>query len=683
MIEFQQKYLEDAKDLLEKLENNLLQFEKKKDDPELIQSIFRAIHNLKGSASMFGFDKVSELAHHAESIFDQIRNNELKVNQNIISQSFVVVDMFRYLLLSENEIDEAHSEKFYALIEQLKKNDFSVIEEKIQEIETTTEQSDHPKLFYILFIPHRNVIERGIRPLSAFIELKELGRYIVFDRNFEKAEPKEGFNDNYFFELVVIIQTSKSYDEVNDVFMFYTPDEYFVEEINNPMEIDHLFDIHAEKSKTEVSKNKLKEIQEKNSEIFILPPKVSENKEKELKIEQKEPQVVYHPTQVEFIRVESSKLDILIDLVSDMVTLSSGFNNLQKNFDTTAFQKSTVALEKLTKLFRDQILEMRMVPFNLLTLGFQRLVRDLLVKLSKEIDFYIQGENTVIDKNILNKLENPLMHILRNSIDHGIEKPDERVKSGKNSKGIIRLIIFESGANILVQIQDDGRGIDPERIRSKAIEKGFVKAQDKLSLQDIYELIFLPGFSTAQSLSDVSGRGVGMDVVRRNIGELQGEINIDSEVGLGTSVTIKIPISLAIIDTLMFLVGSFRCLIPISSVVSCNRTEYNKIVSASKQMLYKNQLISLFVMRDFLNIASEFPEVVRVIYVSYQDKFYGIVCDSIEGEQQVVRKPLGFLHNEQDYFSGVAIMGDGGIAYIIDILKLIGQLKNINDEKKA
>jgi two-component system chemotaxis sensor kinase CheA len=328
-------------------------------------------------------------------------------------------------------------------------------------------------------------------------------------------------------------------------------------------------------------------------------------------------------------------------------------------------------IDKLSNKFKDNALSIRLIPIESMMLRFERLVRDLSKELGKEIDFVTEGTDTQLDKTIIDNLAVPLMHIIRNSIDHGIESVERRRELKKSDRGIIKLTAFYSGTNVFIQVQDDGAGMNPEYLRKKAIEKGFLLPTQAVTTRQLYDLVFLPGFSTAQTITGISGRGVGMDVVKQNIIKLRGEIDMDSEVNLGTITTIKLPLTLSIIDSLLVSIGEHLLLIPLYLIDSCLQTPINKIDNERKLFVYNNEPLPVINLRLLFEIDDKQPENTVLILVKAKNIRVCLTADKVIGEHQAVLKSLGRYFAEQEYISGASILGDGRIALVLDTDKLI------------
>jgi two-component system chemotaxis sensor kinase CheA len=336
-------------------------------------------------------------------------------------------------------------------------------------------------------------------------------------------------------------------------------------------------------------------------------------------------------------------------------------------------------VQKLSRQLRDIAFSIVLIPIENLLTRFQRLVRDLSQELKKEVNFIAEGTDTELDKTIIENLTDPLMHILRNSLDHGIEDPDIRVKLGKPRQGTIMLKAFYSGANVHIQIFDDGAGIDPEKIRQKAISKGIISTDTPYTTKDIMDLLFLPGFSMAINVTDVSGRGVGMDVVRRKIADIRGEVEIDSKIGQGTTITIKLPLTLSIIDGLLVKIMETFYVLPLTSVDKIYATQHNKLVNRYNQLIaFDGQQIPFFYLRNEFGFEENNVDSEQVVVVRYEDKRIGLAVDSVIGEYQAVLKPLGKHYKNQEIISGATILGDGTIALVIDTNKAIKYFSHQN-----
>jgi len=377
-------------------------------------------------------------------------------------------------------------------------------------------------------------------------------------------------------------------------------------------------------------------------------------------------------SQKEMISIDSVKSDELMNFVSELVTIKESLNIIAKQHKENQIVTLAEKLEKVTRKIQDNALKMRLIPLNNIMIKFEKLIRDIAQKQGKEVIFEADGTDTELDKTIVDSLSEPLIHIFRNCIDHGIELPDIRTGLGKSKKGRIKFFAACNGNYVFIQIHDDGKGIDPEMIKKVALKKFIIKEDEKLTNLEILNLIFIPGFTTAENVTSISGRGIGMDVVKQKIADLRGEIEIDSEINLGTYITIKLPLTLSIVDTLMININNSNYLIPkdvVKNVDEIHKIDYRKI---KNNVIFKNKnIIPILDLKKKFGTYINDNEYLKIISILNDDKEYGIIADKIVGEYQAVLKPLGEIFKEKDSFSGASILGDGTLALMIDINKLI------------
>ena len=381
------------------------------------------------------------------------------------------------------------------------------------------------------------------------------------------------------------------------------------------------------------------------------------------------------PTSFSTIRVSSKKIETLMNLVSEMVTTQARLNLLADEIRNGELSDAVENLEKLTRQLRDNAFEISLIPIESMLTRFKRLIRDLSSEVQKEVSFSAEGTDTELDKTIIENLSDPLMHIFRNAIDHGIEDKETRKSKGKPEIGSIKLKAFYSGTNVFIQIIDDGGGIDPENIRKKAIEKGLILASDNLSEKDVFDLIALPGFSTAEAVTGISGRGVGMDVVKRNIQKIQGELLIDSTLGVGTTFTLKLPLTLSIIDGLIVNVEDILYIIPIPTINKIRPIAHSVIENAfNNTIVIDNEQLPFIYLRQHFGVTTIPPENEQIVVVNYENLRMAIVIDSVEKQAQIVVKSIGKQFHHQNIISGASIMGNGKVALVLDTNKIINSI---------
>lgn len=682
MEEFKQGFIEEALELTGQLEELLLNLENRKALDADIQEIFRVMHTIKGSSSMFNFNNTERVSHLVEDVFHQVRDEQLDFNKDILILAVDAVDILNFLLSHDDTPDQDHEKK----IDDITGRALSYLPSILEELGTESIESANqdvsqnkaaPNYFYIFFKPDYDILQRGIAPIGVFEELYEYGQVTGFPYLEEVPLVEDYDPTGFFIGWDIFIKTDESQADIEDCFMFYLENEYKVISINpeniaknneflstclNMNRGDLTIDQVKQKLNSTFALTEKTDIDKKNDEPKKLTDPIIKDKEKDTKY-------------IESIKVESKKLDELINLVSDLVTLNSKLEIQTSKLEDDQLKKTVNAVSKLSKRFRDNALELRLIPVKVLILKLQRLIRDLSKTLNKEIEFITEGTHTELDKNIIAKLEAPLMHILRNCIDHGIESPEERINAGKPQKGVIRFIAFYSGSNVFIQIQDDGKGMDINHIVSKAIDKGLIDNKNKIEKGEVFNLLFEPGFSTAENITNVSGRGVGLDVVKKEITEMRGEIDIESEKGLGTSFTLKLPLTLSIIDTLMAKVGKTYILFPREFVVQTSIYRNNSDKDDDNYE-FENKIIPIIRLRNDFDFDKSAPNKQYDIIVRQYDNYYIIRVDQIIGEHQAVVKPLGHYSQGHEYFSGASILGDGSLAFILDINKVINLKKN-------
>jgi two-component system, chemotaxis family, sensor kinase CheA len=679
MDNFRKKFLEEASEHIHELEKSLLELEVDPENKEIIEKVFRAMHSLKGGGAMFGFDKVSEFTHNLETVYDYVRNDKMAVNKSLLNITLASVDHLKRLLNEEHE-DESSLKKDHdylvkeidGLAKSLEAPNKSV--ESTPLTKTKVETAGEFKTFFVRFIPNRGIFDNGTNPLYLVDEIAELGDTFVIPRLDKVPKLSEIKALNCYTYWDILLSTSSEINAITDIFIFVEDD--------CELEIIKIADfniLHEEKFI-----ERLQQIKAKDAAITI---EMLNEQAVEIKaaIEKREKKPVDKTTittkesSISSIRVSSDKLDLLMNLVSELVTTQARLSLYTETDTRPELIGIAENVQKLTRQLRDIAFSIVLIPIENMLTRFQRLVRDLSNELKKDVSFVIEGAETELDKTIIENLADPLMHILRNSMDHGIEDPETRQKLGKPRQGKILLKAFYSGANVHIQVSDDGAGMDPEFIKSKAIDKGIISQDTILSRKDILDLIFIPGFSTADRITDLSGRGVGMDVVRRKISDIRGEVEVESEVGQGTTLTIKLPLTLSIIDGLLVKISHTNYIIPLAVVDKIYAVEHRKIAKA-----FNNVLILDGEQIPFFNLRHEFNEpesdalMEEVVVVRYEDKQVGIAVDTVLGEYQAVLKPLGKHYKRQEIISGATILGDGTIALVLDPNKTIKQFSNQN-----
>lgn len=676
MEKFREKFVEEANDLINELEKVLLELESQPNNAELIQQIFRVMHSLKGGSAMFGFNKMDKFTHHLENIYDLIRTNKLAINNDILNITLASVDHLRSLVQEKEDTENTnrvqHDLLLSKILEIINENVMGEENAKTMQPMTPRNNKEHAT-YYISFKPHPNIFNFGTNPLYLIDELVDLGHAMVFPR-FDKLPGIDVLEPaNCYIYWDIFLATNQGINAISEVFIFADDQcNLTVKKISelNLIEENSFIGIieKAVQNKQEINIDELIGLTHDLEKIY--------EKEKENQLQAKIGAAAAE-TNISSIRVSSEKLDNLINWVSELVTIQARLSLFAQETETNGLLAISEEVEKISRRLRDDVFSIRLIPIENMLTRFQRLVRELSQNLDKDVVFKTEGTDTELDKNIIEMLSDPLMHIVRNSMDHGIESKADRKKLGKPAKATILLKAFYSGTNVIIQISDDGKGIDPEQIKKLALSKGLIAADVELSKKEALELVFLPGFSTAKQVTKVSGRGVGMDVVKRKIAEIRGEVDLDSEINKGTTITIRLPLTLSIIDGLLVQIGETKFIIPLSSVDKVYEFKHEALLNAVNHLIRTdNSEVAYLNLRELFQIDGTPPETEHVIVVQYSDIRIGLSVDNIIGQYQAVLKPLGKMYKKQQSISGATILGDGTVALVLDTNKLITQFAN-------
>jgi two-component system, chemotaxis family, sensor kinase CheA len=672
MDNFKKKFIEEASEHIQDLEQALLELENNPTDKPLIERVFRAMHSLKGSGAMFGFEKISEFTHNLETVYDLVRNGELSVTGDLLNLTLSSVDHLQSLLKEGDNISDEVLQQHQNLIEKIEE----FIQKSTKSIISIARDKDDKdsaslKTYYILFQPNEDIMNNGTNPLFLLDELCSLGECLSIPIT-SKVPKLDEFDPNKCYTIwEIFLATDTEINSITDVFIFVEDDcvldvtqlcDYNL--VTNPLFQEKIQEL--QKNQREIGLAQIKE--------FISTLSKPEAKQTFKSKDEKTTQITKDST-ISSIRVASDKLDQLMNLVSELVTTQARLSLYAETDGTPELLSIAENVQKLSRQLRDNAFSIVLIPIENMLTRFQRLVRDLSKELKKEVIFEAEGTETELDKTIIENLTDPLMHILRNSLDHGIETPEIRKEKGKPEQGKILLKAFYSGANVIIQVFDDGAGIDPNFIRNKAIQKSLISPDVQMSKKEILDLVFIPGFSTAANITDVSGRGVGMDVVKRKIADIRGEVEIESDINVGTTLTIKLPLTLSIIDGLLVKIDEVYYVIPLSVIDKIYAIEHAKILKAfNNTVVLDGEQIPFFYLRNEFELPEYLDSIhEQVIVIRYEDKRVGIIVDTVIGEYQAVLKPLGKHYKKQEIISGATILGDGTIALVMDTNKAIKQ----------
>ncbi len=680
-------FREEAYELLADLESSLLELEENPGDADLIGRAFRSMHTIKGSGAMFGFTDISELTHEVETVFDQIRNGTAFVSKALIDKTLKAGDLIRSMLSSEGQVDQGERLGLIASFRQMAVPIHGEQAQAIAEIPSSQIKgnSEEEKLYRIRFKPSPDIFLTGANPLLLLKELRELGTCRIIAHlseipSFDVMDPERCYT---YWDI--ILSTSKGINGIKDVFIFVEDDcQLSIDVIDDSgSTIDKptykkLGEILVERGDLTpedmemVLKNKKRFGEMLVESGLAVPSKVEAALLEQQQIREAQ-QKRQNTESAASIRVPSDKLDILVNLVGELVTVQARLSQTATQRGDQHLAHIAEEVERLTSELRDSTLNIRMMPIGATFSKFRRLVRDLSQQLGKEVEILTEGANTELDKTVIERLNDPLVHIIRNSVDHGIESPESRVAAGKPRHGTVCLIAEHSGDSVIITIKDDGAGLDTEAIRAKAIERKLIAETAELSERELFALIFAPGFSTAEKITGISGRGVGMDVVKQSIEALRGFIEITSKKGTGTKITIKLPLTLAIIESLMVKIGEEFFVMPLSLVEECVELTLTDIETAHGRNLanVRGVLIPYIPLRERFRLGDRKLDIQHVVVTEIAGERIGLLVDSVIGEHQTVIKSLGKMYRDVQGVSGATILGDGSVALILDVPQLV------------
>ncbi|MDC1067929.1 chemotaxis protein CheA [Candidatus Kapabacteria bacterium] len=624
MREIFEGYLVETNELLESISSDLIELENGNDDPEMINQLFRSFHTIKGTSSFMGFDEITIITHEAEDLLNKLRKDELTISEELTDILLEVHDWIRELVDKRKDGDESNP-NYSATITKIKALKGSGAESSVNSETSTSEESS--------------------------------GSGSSFDAVLDQSKEIGSGDGDFTEDEEALLQ--QAFAEINS--NFDSEDVATEESTDSQMEV-------KEEPKPEIKENKPEPIKKEAPKKDNKPAK---------------------PPQ-ESIRIDVDRIETLMDLSGELVLGRNRLSQISEFFDAQSDAKentrdlieTAAQIDFVTSEIQSAVMKMRMVPVAKLYQKAPRIVRDLSKEFSKKIKLVVKGEETEIDRGIIEELNDPLVHMIRNSCDHGIESPAERLKAEKPEIGTVILDADQEGNHIVLRISDDGKGMDPNALVDKAIEKGIITTDqaDQMTDREIFQLIFAPGFSTAKKLTDVSGRGVGMDVVKTNIQKLKGIIDIDSKLGKGTSFTVKLPLTLAIIQGLLVKVKNETYAIPLSSVEEVVSVEENIIDSVNRQEVIRirEDVYPITRLGKTLGLDTESSSLVNknVVVVGLGINRVGLVVDELLGQQEIVIKSLGDYLGDIQGIAGSTILGDGRVIMIIDINELINQIYN-------
>jgi len=683
-------FIEEATEIIEKLDVDIINYEEDPQNKELLHELFRGVHTLKGSANSFGFTRLGAFVHLFEDVLDHYRDNNASVPPHVIDVFLNAVDVIKATMWLEVDGSDSVPENYESTLESIKrllqeKDPLAPEAAELPEVDLASEFSfdEAPaaaepealappvaeagkKLYRIELTFDTDIYHRGYDHGRFFQLLSEKGKILESRWEFPAVPALEAFDPetNYWNRVELYLQSDETADSIDEIFLFVEPEEYKITEVKGqPAQTPAAAPVAAP------------ETPPVTVAAAQPAPQKAEPKAAPKSAPKASADAAHKDDKRSFVKIDTQKLDELFDSVGEMVIAQ---NFVAENEEIAKLNSPTLSrtiedLSKITRLIQNRVMALRMVPVHDTFEKMKRVVRDASKKVGKEIEFTIEGEETEVDKTMVDSLSDPLIHIVRNAIDHGIEATEaERIAAGKSVKGHVLLRAYHKGGNIAIEVRDDGRGINRDKVYVKALERGIIGPDDELSDQQVYGLIMQAGFSTADQISDISGRGVGLDVVRSSIEKLQGKIEIDSKVGRGSVFTILLPLTLAIIDGMIVKSAGDMFIVPTLSVIESFIPKREIVHTARGQGEFvdlRGEMLPVVRLNEVLAISKERPAIWEstLLCLESEGGKYALLIDELIGRQQVVIKSLGKALSRLRGISGGAIMGNGDIALILNI----------------
>lgn len=707
-------FIAESQELLETMETQLLALEQDPTDKEAINALFRAAHTIKGSSGMFGMDAVVTFTHTMETLLDRVRSDKQSLTTEMIAELLIardhIAELIDHLAVQQLPLDDEKALYGAMLSKRLQ----ALQETEAPEV-TISASANAPSLshdcidcnncaqndvWHISLRCGPNILRQGNDPAAMIRCLQTMGEVVSVHPISDQLPPLTEMDPETLylgFEIALCSQTEKS--AIEEVFEWVADDCDIRILPPNSLVADYVSLIHSLPedpymlgeilvssgvlTRKELDQALIRQAKEQKDrgdvskplgqvlvEQELVPPPVVE-----AALERQKQARDVKQQENRFIRVNADKLDTLINLVGELVITGSAAQLQAQISGMSHLAEVNAQINTLVEEIRDSALKLRMVEIGETFNRFNRVVRDISKELGKDIRLVLQGTDTELDKTVVEKIADPLVHLVRNAMDHGIEAPEVRQQAGKPLQGTIRLNAYHDSGNVVIEISDDGGGMRKERILQKAISNGLVAPHQTLSDREIFALVFEPGFSTAEQVSNLSGRGVGMDVVKRNIEALRGSVSIDSTEGQGTRILIRLPLTLAIIDGFLVKVGQDAFVVPLDMVVECLELEAEQTQTASEQQYVnlRGEVLPFIRLREHFALGGQAGKRENIVVVQVQGQKAGLVVDQLLGEHQTVIKPLGMLFNHLKSIGGSTILGNGEVALILDVPSLMSR----------
>ena len=687
-------FIDETSEHLQNLSDCIMELEKDPENMDTINEIFRAAHSLKGMAGTMGFKRMQRLTHDMENVFQEVRSEKVKVTSSMIDLLFKCLDAIEGYLDNVKASSDEGTEDNELIIKEL--NDFIAAEDgaaaapaqaepKKEEAPAQTAGGDDKKYFEFglsesekdkikqaeeggahiygmtIYI-QKECLLKAARAFLVFKAVEEFGEILVYNPSSQDIE-----DEKFDCDFSIFIASDEPYEKIAEAAKSVSEiDKVVGEEVKYET-------LAAKQEKAEADAAAAEKSQDAPAEAAPAQEQPQAQAAKPAAKTQSsgnKKQTVAKPVTNRTVRVDIEKLDALMNQVSELMSISSTDSG---DFQNQSFHEQIEYLERITTNLHESVMKVRMVPIESVVAKFPRMIRDLSRKLDKKMELYMTGEDTELDRTVVDQIGDPLQHLLRNSADHGLEDNATRIAKGKPEVGSIFLNAFQEGNNVIIQVGDDGNGIDVEAVRNKAIERGVITEEqaETMSQKEIINLLFLPSFSMAKKITDISGRGVGLDVVKSNIEALGGDVEVKTELGVGTTFTVRLPLTLAIIQALMVEIRDEKYAIALGSISNIEDIPVKdiKYVEAQEVIHLRGKVIPLIRMDQVLDIEpkEEEPESLTVVIVQKGENLAGLVVDNLIGQQEIVIKSLGKYINNNKIISGATILGDGEVALILDV----------------
>ncbi len=693
-------FIDETSEHLQNLNDCIMELEKDPENMDTINEIFRAAHSLKGMAGTMGFKRMQRLTHDMENVFQEVRSDKLKVTSPMIDLLFKCLDAIEGYLDNVKASSDEGTEENELIIKEL--NDFIAgangnapaqaaepapakkeaassgnggFEKKYFEFELSDSERDKIKdaekngahVYGMTVFIQKECLLKAARAFLVFKAVEEFGQILVYNPSSQDIEDEKFDSDFSFY-----IASEESYDKIRDAAKAVSEiEEVIGEEVRYEVLAAKQEKAEAAEAAVEAAAAAAAPAAEKAAAPAQAAAKPAANNAENKK------QTVAKPVTNRTVRVDIEKLDALMNQVSELLIAKNSivmFGSAEAgDFQSQSFHEQIESLERITTNLHESVMKVRMVPIESVVAKFPRMIRDLSRKLDKKMELYMTGEDTELDRTVVDQIGDPLQHLLRNSADHGLEDNATRLAKGKPEVGSIFLKAFQEGNNVIIEVGDDGNGIDVDAVRTKALERGVITDEqaETMTQKEIINLLFLPSFSMAKKITDISGRGVGLDVVKSNIEALGGDVEVKTELGAGTTFTVRLPLTLAIIQALMVEIRNEKYAIALNSISNIEDIPVKdiKYVESKEVIHLRGKVIPLIRMDQVLDIEpkEEEPESLTVVIVQKGESLAGLVVDNLMGQQEIVIKSLGKYMNNNKIISGATILGDGEVALILDV----------------